>query len=339
MNISTIGKLSLSAAVVSLAASVSAFADTSGKRIALSNNYAGNSWRQAMLTSWETNASAAVADGAVAAADAFTTAENQVTEQAAQIQNLILQGYDAIVINAASPEGLNGAVKEACDAGVVVVSFDGIVTEPCAYRIAVDFHNMGKVQVEYLAGRLPDGGDLLEIRGLAGVFVDDEISGGIHEGVAENSQFAIQGSVHGDWAQDVAQKAVAGILPSLPEIKAVVTQGGDGYGAAQAFKAAGRPTPIIVMGNRHDELTWWKEQKDANGYETMSVSIAPGVSTLAFWVAQQVLDGATVPQDLSVPFLTITQDTLEKSLENTQAGGVANVEYSLDDSKAVIAGN
>ena len=22
------------------------------------------------------------------------------------------------------------------------------------------------------------------------------------------------------------------------------------------------------MGNRHDELTWWKEQKDANGYET-----------------------------------------------------------------------
>ena len=32
---------------------------------------------------------------------------------------------------------LNGAVKEACDAGVIVVSFDGIVTEPCAWRIAV----------------------------------------------------------------------------------------------------------------------------------------------------------------------------------------------------------
>lgn len=314
------------------------FADTSGKRIALSNNYAGNSWRQAMLTSWEKVTSMAVEAGIVAAADAFTTAENQVTEQAAQIQNLILQGYDAIVINAASPEGLNGAVKEACDAGVVVVSFDGIVTEPCAYRIAVDFHMMGKVQVEYLAGRLPEGGDLLEIRGLAGVFVDDEISAGIHEGVSENAKFEIQGSVHGDWAQDVAQKAVAGILPSLPEIKAVVTRGGDGYGAAQAFDAAGRPTPIIVLGNRHDELTWWKEQKDANGYETMSVSIAPGVSTLAFWVAQQVLDGQEVPKDLTVPFLTITQDTLETNLESTEAGGVANVEYSLDDAIAVIKG-
>jgi ribose transport system substrate-binding protein len=314
-----------------------ASADTSDKRIALSNNYAGNSWRQAMLRSWENVTSQAVADGAVAAADAFTTAENQVTEQAAQIQNLILQGYDAIVLNAASPEGLNGAVREACDAGIVVVSFDGVVTEPCAWRIAVDFKQMGKDEVLYLAEKMPDGGNLLEIRGLAGVFVDDEISAGIHEGVAENPQFEIVGSVHGDWAQDVAQKAVAGILPSLPEIAAVVTQGGDGYGAAQAFAAADRPTPTIIMGNRHDELTWWKEQKDANGYETMSVSIAPGVSTLAFWVAQQILDGQEVPKDLVVPFLRIDQDNLEENLANTEPGGVANVEYSLGDAQAVIA--
>ncbi len=324
-----------SAAILTVLSGQSAFADTSDKRIALSNNYAGNSWRQAMLRSWESVTGQAVADGAVAAADAFTTAENQVTEQAAQIQNLILQGYDAIVLNAASPEGLNGAVKEACDAGVTVVSFDGIVTEPCAWRIAVDFEQMGKDEVLYLADRL-DGGNLLEIRGLAGVFVDDAISSGIHEGVEETGKFEIVGSVHGDWAQDVAQKAVAGILPSLPDIVGVVTQGGDGYGAAQAFAATDREMPIIVMGNRHDELTWWKEQKDANGYETMSVSIAPGVSTLAFWVAQQILDGADVPKDLTVPFLRIDQDNLEENLANTEEGGVANVMYSQDDAKAVI---
>lgn len=331
-------KFMLSTAVVAMVAAGAALpaaADTADKRIALSNNYAGNSWRQAMLRSWEDVTGKAVENGDVAAADAFTTAENQVTEQAAQIQNLILQGYDAIVLNAASPEGLNGAVKEACDAGVTVVSFDGVVTEPCAWRIAVDFKQMGKDEVLYLSDRI-DGGNLLEIRGLAGVFVDDEISAGIHDGVDETGKFEIVGSVHGNWAQDVAQKAVAGILPSLPEVAAVVTQGGDGYGAAQAFKAAGRDTPIIIMGNRHDELTWWKEQKDANGYETMSVSIAPGVSTLAFWVAQQILDGADVPKDLTVPFLRIDQDNLEENLAKTEPGGVANVMYSLDDAKKVI---
>ena len=139
-----------------------------------------------------------------------------MTEQAAQIQNMVLEGYNAIVVNAASPDALNGAVKEACDAGVIVVSFDGIVTEPCAWRIAVDFKQMGKDEVLYLKDKIPAGGNLLEIRGLAGVFVDDEISKGIHEGVAENPQFKIVGSVHGDWDQAKAQAAVAGILPSLP---------------------------------------------------------------------------------------------------------------------------
>jgi ribose transport system substrate-binding protein len=303
-----IRKMLLASAVAAcVAVPVSAFADTSGKKIALSNNYAGNSWRQAMLTSWDKVTGEAVKAGAVAAADPFTTAENQATEQAAQIQNMILQGYDAIVVNAASPTALNGAVKEACDAGITVVSFDGIVTEPCAWRIAVDFKEMGRSQVEYLSEKLPEGGNLLEIRGLAGVFVDDEISAGIHEGVKQFPQFKVVGSVHGD-----------------------------GYGAAQAIAAAKRPMPVIVMGNREDELKWWKEQKDANGYETMSVSIAPGVSTLAFWVAQQILDGKEVKKDLVVPFLRIDQDNLEANLATTQAGGVANVEYSQADAIKVI---
>lgn len=315
-----------------------AMAETSGKRIALSNNYAGNSWRQAMLTSWDTITKAAVDAGVVAAADTFTTAENQATEQAAQIQNLILQGYDAIVVNAASPTALNGAIKEACDAGIIVVSFDGIVTEPCAWRIAVDFQQMGVNQLDFLAGKLPDGGNLLEIRGLAGVSVDDEIHAGIEKGLATHSNFKVVGSVNGDWAQDVAQKAVAGILPSLPDdIVGVVTQGGDGYGAAQAFAAAGRAVPIIIMGNREDELKYWKEQKDADGYETYSVSIAPGVSTLAFWVAQQILDGVEVPKDLVVPLVEVNQANLEDQLAATGAGSVTNVEYSLEDAQATIA--
>lgn len=327
----------LTAATLSLSAGA-ALADTSNKRIALSNNYAGNSWRQAMLKTFEKTANKAVSDGIVAAADAYTTSENQTTEQAAQIQNMILQGYDAILLNAASPTALNGAVKEACDAGVLVVSFDSIVTEPCAYRIAVDFVEMGRQEVVYLSERLPEGGKLLEIRGLAGVSTDEAISKGIHMGIAEFPQFEIVGSVHGDWAQDVSQKAVAGILPSLPEVVGVVTQGGDGYGAAQAFSAAGRDTPLIILGNRQDEMAWWAEQRDTNEYETLSLSIAPGVASLAFWVAQQILDGKEVPKDLTVPFLKITQGTLDEQLASTPVGSVANVAYTLDDAKAVIAG-
>jgi ribose transport system substrate-binding protein len=317
-----------------------ASADTSGKKIAFSNNYAGNSWRQAMLKSYDLVTKKAVADGVVAAADVFTTADKEVPTQAAQIQNLILQGYDAIVINASSPDALNGAIKQACDAGIVVVSFDGIVTEPCAWRVVVDFKDMGKQEVEQMAKFQPKGGNLLEIRGLAGTSIDEAIHNGIVEAVAAHPEFKIVSTVTGDWDQTTAQKAVATVLPSLPDIVGVVDQGGDGYGAAQALAAAGRPRPTIIMGNRQDELQWWKEQKDKDGYTTWSASIAPGVSTLAFWVAQQILDGhKDVPHDLLVPYLAFTQADFEAALPTIEKGSVASHEYTQDDAVAAIKAN
>src|SRR5258706_9928564 len=190
-----------------------ASADTSAKKIAFSNNYAGNSWRQAMLKSYDIVTKKAVADKVVGAADVFTTADKEVPTQAAQIQNLILQSYNAIVINASSPDALNGAIKQACDAGIVVVSFDGIVTEPCAYRVVVDFKDYGEQEVEHLAKWVPKGGNLLEIRGLAGTSIDDAIHSGIAQGAKKHPEFKVVNSVEGDWDQTTAQKAVATVLP------------------------------------------------------------------------------------------------------------------------------
>jgi ribose transport system substrate-binding protein len=331
--------LALSALALMLM-SGTALADTSGMKIAFSNNYAGNSWRQAMLQSYDLVTKKALADKVVGAADVFTTSDQQVPTQAAQIQNLILQGYNAIVIDAASPDALNGAIKQACDAGIVVVSFDGIVTEPCAYRVVVDFESMGKEEVNQMAKFQPKGGNLLEIRGLAGTSIDDAIHKGILEGVAAHPEFKIVNSVTGNWDQTTAQKAVATVLPSLPDVIGIVDQGGDGYGAAQAFAAAGKPRPTIIMGNRQDEFQWWKEQKDKDGYTTWSASIAPGLSTLAFWVAQQVLDGRKdIPHDLLVPYLAFTQDTFEAELAKLPQGGVASHEYTQQEAVDAIKAN
>ena len=49
-------------------------------------------------------------------------------------------------------------------------------------------------------------------------------------------------------------------------------------------------------------------------------------------------DGKEVPKDLVVPFLRIDQDNLEANIATTEKGGVANVEYTLEDAQQVIAG-
>jgi len=186
----------------------------------------------------------------------------------------------------------------------------------------------------------PNGGNLLEIRGLAGTSIDQTIHAGIVEGIKAHPNFKIVSAVTGDWDQTTAQKAVATVLPSLPPIVGVVDQGGDGYGAAQAFAAAHKAVPTIIMGNRQDELAWWKEQKAHDGYRTWSASIAPGISTLAFWVAQQVLDGnRTISHDLIVPYLAFSQDDFEAALRSIPIGGVASHEYSQQEAMAIIKAN
>jgi ribose transport system substrate-binding protein len=323
----------LAAVAFACAFSASALADTSGKKIALSNGYAGNSWRQSMLQSWAKIGDKAVADKVVGAADSFTTAAKEAPQQAAQIQNLILQGYDAIVLNALSPDALNGAVKQACDAGIVVVAFDGLVTEPCAYRVTVDLAGTyGAEQVRQMAKRLPNGGNILYIRGVAGTSIDDDITKGVMEEIKKYPNLKIVSTVNGDWDQTTAQKAVTGVLPSLPEIAGIIDQGGDGYGTAEAFRSAGRPLPIIMLGNRKDELVWWKKQITDNGkYDTWSASEAPGMGTFAFWVAQQILDGKKVPHDVPMGILYVDANTLDAQIAATPDGGVANVEYSQED--------
>lgn len=306
-----------------------ALQDTSDAGIALSNSYAGNSWRQQMLQSWRSATEAAISDGVIAKTK-IVNANNSASQQANQIGNLILQGWDAIVIDAASPTALNGIIQQACNAGIVVVVFDALATAPCAYKVATDNVYYGTFQTDYVTERLDGEINVLEIRGIAGTSVDDDVHTGIVEGFSDNSNVNIVGSVHGNWTQTITQKRVAGILPTLPQVDAVVTQGGDGWGAYQAFKEAGRPIPLIVFGNRKVGLKLWKTLSEQKGYETTSISVTPGIASVAFWVAQQVLAGRDMPKKIAMPLLHITKENLNAWIEATPDGGVATPVYSQD---------
>ncbi len=115
-------------------------------KIALSNYFNGNIWRKQMEASFEATAKANpdyVSDFKVVNSD------GSAPQQAQQIQSLVLEGYDAIIIDAASPTALNGAIQEACDAGVTVVVFDSLATADCAYKVAFDYETYGEVEAQF----------------------------------------------------------------------------------------------------------------------------------------------------------------------------------------------
>src|ERR1700733_13394883 len=106
-------------------------------RIAFSNSLYGNNWRTEMLNA--VGAYVKQPDVATHISEfKIYNAGNDVSQQISQIREMILAGYDAIVINAASPSGLNSVINQAVAQGIVVVSFDNVVTTAKAINVNED---------------------------------------------------------------------------------------------------------------------------------------------------------------------------------------------------------
>jgi ribose transport system substrate-binding protein len=294
-----------------------------------------NSWHKQMISSLEGAADTAKKDGLLSDIR-ILNANGDAQAQASQISNFILQKVDAIIVNAASPTALNGVIADACAAGIVVVTYDSIATAPCATKVAYDWQQHGRTQAEYFAKRFGGKANLLEIRGLPGTDVDDNAHKGVVDALKDYPNVNLT-SVRGDWTPSVALKNVASILPSLPNIDGVITQGETGNATYQAFKNAGRKAPVIVMAAKEDELKLWKSLDQSGGYETFSISTSPSIGAVALWATEAALQGHKMPDIMYIPFLQITKDNVDAWIKVTPDNAIAMPVYSRDWTDKAIA--
>ncbi|MDP6723267.1 MAG: substrate-binding domain-containing protein, partial [Pirellulaceae bacterium] len=68
--------------------------------------------------------------------------------QIQQINAMIQAGANAIIVYPISPTALNKVAKAACDKGVVVISYDSEITEPCTYVAKVDAVDLGRTRAQ-----------------------------------------------------------------------------------------------------------------------------------------------------------------------------------------------
>jgi ribose transport system substrate-binding protein len=61
------------------------------------------------------------------------------------------------------------------------------------------------------------------------------------------------------------------------------------------------------------------------------------MASLAFWIAQMILDGVDVPHDVTAPFLTVEAGDLDQALAATPPGGYYSRDYTRAEAAAVVA--
>jgi ribose transport system substrate-binding protein len=280
--------------------------------IALSNSYYGNTWRHQMVQAFETAAKKAKAEGLISDY-VIENADGTQNQQLSQMNDLILKHVNAIVIDSASPTALNGAIAKAEAAGIKVISFDSVVTDPKAYKLTFDFQKLGKDTAQYVVDRINGKGNVLVIRGVAGSAPDHDMYQGAMDVLNKNPNIKVVGTVYGQATTSVTMSQVSGLLPSLPKVDAVICQGGgDDYGVVQAFQAANKPMPIITGGGEAEFVHWWMDENKKSGYTTFSESSTPGIGGAAFWTALNILQGANAQNTMVMPNVVIKQADLSK---------------------------
>ncbi|MGX8014224.1 substrate-binding domain-containing protein (plasmid) [Mesorhizobium sp. ORM8.1] len=315
-----------------IALSGPSFADDAKKVvIGITMPYLVNTWQVAIVKSANWAVDQLNAKGAnieLKVVDAGSDPQKQIQ----QVNNMIVEKVDFLLINSTSDTAINGAIDRALDAGIPTIVFaSGPVTDKRPYQLHFDYAEMQKITVDYIAKRINNKGQVLNIRGLAGMGADTALQDDLMAALKAYPDIKIAAEMHGDWNQSTTQSRLTSLLPSLPKFDAVFTQGEMAYGAAQAFQAAGIDLPLIVMGVSGFDLNLLRKLNKQSGYDTIAITTDAGIGSVAINMAWAMLHGKTPPNKISYgPLIQISAETLNKDFPNIKDNESAYYNFDYD---------
>jgi ribose transport system substrate-binding protein len=278
------------------------------QKIALSNSYIGNKWRIEMENLFK--AALEMDPFKQDVEGSWFNSGNNVSNQSQQLSNLIAERVNAIVVNAASPTALNGILNQAAARGILVVSFDNVVTTPKALKVNTDQKEFGRKLAEFLVEKLGGKGNVIMVTGVPGTFVDLDRNKGADEVWAKNPGIKVVNRYTGMWDSSVAERNTAAVLPSLPKIDGIWCQGGTD-GVLKAFIAAGRTPLPPTAGEAENGFRKFMIGYMGQKVDGISIGQPPFLSVIALDLAHRVLAGSYPKRDITIPFPYVTSQTVK----------------------------
>lgn len=172
------------------------------------------------------------------------SADDDVTKQNNDINDMISSGIDALIVNPINAEGIAPAIEACANAEIPVITVDRNINEGQTAYVGRDNKTMGKLVgealVEYLGGKDKAAGKILEIQGTAGDTVMMARRDGFEEAVAEAPGLEVIQSAYCDYTRSKAVTATQDLLQANDGIVAVYGHNDDmSLGAAQVLQEKG----------------------------------------------------------------------------------------------------
>jgi ribose transport system substrate-binding protein len=171
-------------------------------------------------------------------------------KQIADIEDMVsTRNIDALVILPGDPDAMTSAIKQVKDAGKFVtvvdrqLSIDGVED----LYVAGDNPGLGANSAKYFKEALPEGGNIVILRGLP-IPIDQQRFDAFMAEI-EGSNITVLDDEFANWNRDDGFRVMQDFLTRFPDIKAVWAQDDDiALGAIEAITQAGRQDEMFIVG-------------------------------------------------------------------------------------------
>lgn len=266
----------------------------------------------------------------------YTSAQGDASKAISDMRAYIAQKVDIIVMFADAGPALLPTVKEASEAGILVVLHNGTYVggkpgKDYVTSIAENLANLGTdfvKMVEENSTKNPT--TIVELGGTPGNGLSAGWQKGAEAEIAKHPNLKLLGKADTNWTQEGSFKAMSGFLAQYGSVDAVLFEYADGFrGGLRAYDAA-KKKPDLIVALRTDEMGIfcdWEKANDPN-FKIFYSGGQNDQARFALTAAMMKKEGKDVPVAIDVPF---KMHAVHKGLCNPAIPEDASVSTLVDD--------
>lgn len=234
-------------------------------------------------------------------------------------ENMILQGYQGLLVSPQTDNNLQPAMETAARGGIAVVNVNDAVIPTAEHYVGNVQRDNGVRVAQWFIDNRPDGGKVAVIEGQPGVFAAGQRTDGFTTTINEAEGFEVVASVPANWSRETAYDAASTILQQHPDlIGFYANNDGMALGVVEAVKAAALQDQVSVFGT--DGISDAYASIRAGDLTGTVDSFPVLTGEVAMEVVLRLLAGQEIPRVVATPQALITADNVaDYSVEDTNA--------------------